>query len=140
MENAVKKAVKDAKESWAKQLAIDTMKYAHNPIKSWKTMRTLEKGLTHHHTQCWTICMPMEDRRKTKTDDKNTQVFAKNFNKFFNSQSPLPCDPTTLDLIDQLPDFLHLTDPISLSEVCAALWRMANGKAAGPCGITSDAL
>eukprot|EP00957_Ditylum_brightwellii_P061870 4695148-Ditylum_brightwellii.AAC.1 len=45
-----------------------------------------------------------------------------------------------LDLIDQLPNFLHLADPISLNKVRAALRRMANGKAAGPSGITSDAL
>eukprot|EP00957_Ditylum_brightwellii_P192426 14649817-Ditylum_brightwellii.AAC.1 len=45
-----------------------------------------------------------------------------------------------MELIDQLPNFLHITDLISLNEVRAALWRMANGKAAGPSGITSDAL
>eukprot|EP00957_Ditylum_brightwellii_P150829 11484681-Ditylum_brightwellii.AAC.1 len=116
------------------------MKYAHDPIKSWKAMRTLEKGLTHHHTQCQTIRMKMGDGRKAKTDEENVQVFAKHFNKLFNNQSPLPCDPTTLDLIDQLPDFLHLANPISLHEVCVVLQRMANGKAAGPSGITSDAL
>eukprot|EP00957_Ditylum_brightwellii_P156732 11929635-Ditylum_brightwellii.AAC.1 len=82
----------------------------------------------------------MDDRRKAKTDDKNAQVFAKYFNKLFNNQSPLPCDPTTLYLINQLPDFLHLAGLISLNKVCAALQRMANGKEAGPSGITSDAL
>eukprot|EP00957_Ditylum_brightwellii_P171330 13042569-Ditylum_brightwellii.AAC.1 len=84
--------------------------------------------------------MTIEDGRKAKTDEENAQAFAKHFNKLFNNQLPLPCDPTTLDLIDQLPDFTRLAAPISLQEVCAALQRMANGKAAGPSGITSDAL
>eukprot|EP00957_Ditylum_brightwellii_P034282 2600037-Ditylum_brightwellii.AAC.1 len=79
-------------------------------------MQTLEKGLTHHHTQCWTICMKTEDGRKAKTDKENMQVFAKQFNKLFNNQLPLPCNPTTLDLINQRPDYLHLADPISLHE------------------------
>eukprot|EP00957_Ditylum_brightwellii_P201958 15327955-Ditylum_brightwellii.AAC.1 len=82
----------------------------------------------------------MEDGRKAKTNDKNAQVFAKHFNKLFNNQSLLPCYSTTLDLIDQLPNFLDLADPISLYEVQAALQRMANGKATCPSGITSDAL
>eukprot|EP00957_Ditylum_brightwellii_P180648 13761516-Ditylum_brightwellii.AAC.1 len=103
-------------------------------------MQTLEKGLTHHHTQCRTIHMKMADREKATTDKENAQVFAQHFNKLFNNQLPLPCDPTALDLIDQLPDFLHLATPITLLEVCAALQRMANGKAPGPSGTTSDAL
>eukprot|EP00957_Ditylum_brightwellii_P011480 868064-Ditylum_brightwellii.AAC.1 len=103
-------------------------------------MRTLKKGLTHHHTQCQTIHMKIEDGRKSKTDEESAQVFAKHFNKLFNNQSPLTCNPIALDLIDQLPDFLHLTDPISLHKVRAALQRMANGKVAGPSGIASDAL
>eukprot|EP00957_Ditylum_brightwellii_P090911 6922651-Ditylum_brightwellii.AAC.1 len=82
----------------------------------------------------------MEDGRKAKTDEENTQVFAEHFNKLFNNQSPLPCNPIALDLIDQLPDFLHLTNPIPLHEVHAALQQIANGKAACPSGITSYAL
>eukprot|EP00957_Ditylum_brightwellii_P062541 4746602-Ditylum_brightwellii.AAC.1 len=80
----------------------------------------------------------MEDGRKAKTDEENAQVFAKHFNKLFDNQSPLSCNPTALDLIDQLPDFLHLADSISLCKVHAAWQRMANGKATGPSGITSD--
>eukprot|EP00957_Ditylum_brightwellii_P172415 13125970-Ditylum_brightwellii.AAC.1 len=92
------------------------MKYAHDPIKSWKAMQTLEKGLTHHHTQCWTVRMQMADGKKATTDKENVQVFAEHFNKLFNNQLPLPCNPTALDLIDQLPDFLHLATPITLPE------------------------
>eukprot|EP00957_Ditylum_brightwellii_P071588 5443004-Ditylum_brightwellii.AAC.1 len=82
----------------------------------------------------------MADGKKATTDEKNAQVFAQHFNKLFNNQLLLPCDPTALDLINQLPDFLHLAMPISPSEVCAALQRMVNRKAPGPSGITSDAL
>eukprot|EP00957_Ditylum_brightwellii_P044625 3383433-Ditylum_brightwellii.AAC.1 len=82
----------------------------------------------------------MADGGKATTDKENVQVFEQHFKKLFNNQSPLPCNPTALDLIDQLPDFLHLATPISLSKVRAALQRMANGKAPAPSGITSDAL
>eukprot|EP00957_Ditylum_brightwellii_P188440 14345374-Ditylum_brightwellii.AAC.1 len=82
----------------------------------------------------------MADGGKATTDKENVQVFAEHFNKLFNNQLPLPCDPTALDLIEQLPDFLHLATSITLPEVRAALQRIANGKAPGPSGITSDAL
>eukprot|EP00957_Ditylum_brightwellii_P143176 10909108-Ditylum_brightwellii.AAC.1 len=82
----------------------------------------------------------MADGEKATTDKENAQVFAEHFNKLFNNQLPLPCDPTVLDLIDQLPDYLHLATPITLPEVRAALQQMANGKALGLSGITSDAL
>eukprot|EP00957_Ditylum_brightwellii_P115054 8775756-Ditylum_brightwellii.AAC.1 len=55
MEKVMNKAVIDAKELWAKQPALNTMKYTHDPIKSWKDMQIIKKGLTHHHTQCQTI-------------------------------------------------------------------------------------
>eukprot|EP00957_Ditylum_brightwellii_P015769 1188224-Ditylum_brightwellii.AAC.1 len=77
-------------------------------------MQTLVKGLTHHHTQCWTICMRKANGKKAKTDKENAQVFATHFNTLFNNRSPLPCDPTALDLITQVPDFTHLEDPITL--------------------------
>eukprot|EP00957_Ditylum_brightwellii_P028682 2166677-Ditylum_brightwellii.AAC.1 len=79
-------------------------------------MQTLEKGLTHHHTQCWTIRMRKANSEKAKTVNENAQVFSTHFGKLFNNQSPLPCDPTALDLIDQVKDFTSLDDPISLKE------------------------
>eukprot|EP00957_Ditylum_brightwellii_P146892 11182742-Ditylum_brightwellii.AAC.1 len=82
----------------------------------------------------------MADGRKAKTDEENAQVFATHFDKLFNNKPPLPCDPTALDLIDQMPNFTCIAAPISLLEVRAALQRMANGKAPGPSGITFDAL
>eukprot|EP00957_Ditylum_brightwellii_P190049 14468260-Ditylum_brightwellii.AAC.1 len=78
--------------------------------------------------------------KKAKTDNENVQVFATHFNKLFNNQSPLSCNPTALDLIGHIQDFTHLEDPISLKEVRDALKRMANGKATGPSRITSNAL
>eukprot|EP00957_Ditylum_brightwellii_P116088 8856016-Ditylum_brightwellii.AAC.1 len=74
------------------------------------------------------------------TDNKNAEVFCKHFNRIFNNQSPLPCDETALDLIDDSPDFTHLEDAPSLTNVHAALHQMANGKAPGPSGVTSNAL
>eukprot|EP00957_Ditylum_brightwellii_P145347 11069267-Ditylum_brightwellii.AAC.1 len=73
-------------------------------------------------------------------DNENAQVFSTNFCKLFDNQSPLPCDPTALNLINQVEDFSSLNDPISLKEVRDALKQMANGKAAAPSGITFDAL
>eukprot|EP00957_Ditylum_brightwellii_P000528 40587-Ditylum_brightwellii.AAC.1 len=74
---------------------------------------------------------------QAKNDKENAQVFAKHFSKLFNNQSPLPCDPSTLGLIEQSQKFTHLEDPISLGDVCTALKCMATGKATRPSGITS---
>eukprot|EP00957_Ditylum_brightwellii_P110985 8464581-Ditylum_brightwellii.AAC.1 len=57
-----------------------------------------------------------------------------------NNQNPLPCNLTALDLIRPCHDFTHLAAAPTLSEVSSVIRRMANGKAPGPTGITSDAL
>jgi len=103
-------------------------------------MRTLEKGLTHHHTPCWAIKMRKAIREQAKNDKENAQVFAKHFSKLFNNKSPLPCDLSALDLIKQSQEFNHHEDTITPGDVRAALKHMVTRKAAGPSGITSDAL
>eukprot|EP00957_Ditylum_brightwellii_P151770 11557300-Ditylum_brightwellii.AAC.1 len=95
-------------------------------------MRTLEKGLTNHHTKCCTICMQKSDGTMATIDNKNAKVFCQHFDKIFNNQSPLPCDETALDLINNCPDFTHLEDAPSLTDVRTALHWMANGKAPDP--------
>eukprot|EP00957_Ditylum_brightwellii_P023272 1756301-Ditylum_brightwellii.AAC.1 len=84
--------------------------------------------------------MRKADGAQAKNDKENAQVFAKHFSKLFNNQSPLPCDLAALDLIRQSQEFTHLDNPITLEDVRAALTWMANRKAAGPSGITPDAL
>eukprot|EP00957_Ditylum_brightwellii_P022947 1731617-Ditylum_brightwellii.AAC.1 len=79
-----------------------------DPIKSWKAMRTLEKGLTHHHTKCCTVYMCKADGTKAVTDEENAQVFCEHFSKLFNNQTPLPCDHSMLNLIKQHDDYTHL--------------------------------
>eukprot|EP00957_Ditylum_brightwellii_P131879 10057117-Ditylum_brightwellii.AAC.1 len=85
-------------------------------------MRTLEAGLSHHHSKCCTVRM-----RKAN-------------GCIFNNQNWLPCNITTLDLICPCHDFTHLAHEPSLAKVTAALCQMANGKAPGLSGITSNAL
>eukprot|EP00957_Ditylum_brightwellii_P026640 2014278-Ditylum_brightwellii.AAC.1 len=90
-------------------------------------MRTLEKGLTHHHTKCQTVQMQQANGKKAKTDKDNVK-------------NPLTCNHSTLDLIPQSPDFPNLAAPLTFDEVKAALKHMANGKAPGPSGVSSNAL
>eukprot|EP00957_Ditylum_brightwellii_P043305 3281858-Ditylum_brightwellii.AAC.1 len=103
-------------------------------------MKNLEKGLTHHHTKCRPIHMRKSDGTMAITDNENTEVFCQHFDKIFNNQSPLPCDETALDLIEQSSDFTHLAEMPFLPNNRAALHQMANGKARGPSGITPNAL
>eukprot|EP00957_Ditylum_brightwellii_P167374 12742385-Ditylum_brightwellii.AAC.1 len=44
-----------------------------DPIKAWKAMRTLEKGLKHHHSPCHTIQMEKPNGSKVPTDEENTK-------------------------------------------------------------------
>eukprot|EP00957_Ditylum_brightwellii_P207194 15351926-Ditylum_brightwellii.AAC.1 len=74
------------------------------------------------------------------TDKENAQVFCEHFSELFNSQAPLPCDQSMLDLVKQYDNYTHLVALLSVQEVQVALHCMANGKAPGPSGITSDAL
>eukprot|EP00957_Ditylum_brightwellii_P009610 724489-Ditylum_brightwellii.AAC.1 len=108
------------------------MKYHTDLIKAWKMMRTLEEGLSHHHSKCHTVRMRKQDGTKATTDEENAEVFCEHFSRIFNNPNPLPCDLTALDLIQPCNDFTHLAAAPSLSEVTAALCRMANGKAPGP--------
>eukprot|EP00957_Ditylum_brightwellii_P123112 9386788-Ditylum_brightwellii.AAC.1 len=77
-------------------------------------MCTLEKGLAHHHTECWTVRMRKANGEKAKTNRENAKVFADHFSKVFNNQNPLTCDPSVLDLIPQSPNFPLLTTPSPL--------------------------
>eukprot|EP00957_Ditylum_brightwellii_P034465 2614043-Ditylum_brightwellii.AAC.1 len=103
-------------------------------------MQTFERGLQHHHSPCRTIRMQKADGTRAITDDENAKEFCEHFSKKNYNQNPLPCDHSALDLIPPHDYFTHLAELPSLSEVRAALHRMANGKAPGPSGITSDAL
>eukprot|EP00957_Ditylum_brightwellii_P122058 9308605-Ditylum_brightwellii.AAC.1 len=116
------------------------MRYWTDLLKAWKAMRTLEKGLTHHHTKCRTIRMRKSDGTMATADNENAEVFCDYFDKIFNNQCPLPCNELALDLIDQSPNFTHLKETPSLLKVRAALHQMANCKAPGPSSVTSDAL
>eukprot|EP00957_Ditylum_brightwellii_P058172 4411460-Ditylum_brightwellii.AAC.1 len=116
------------------------MAYHMEPIKAWKAMRTLEKGLSYHHSTCRTVRMREPDGNKVITDKENAEVFCEHFSCIFNNQNPLPCNLTALDLILPCHDFTHLATAPSLFEVSAAICCMANGKAPGLTGITSDAL
>eukprot|EP00957_Ditylum_brightwellii_P047681 3622737-Ditylum_brightwellii.AAC.1 len=118
--NDLATAVCVAKSDWACTLAYSCMKYKTNPIKSWKAIRTLGKGLTHHHVKCCTIQMCKADKTKAVTDEESTQ--------------------STFDLIEQHDNYTHFAAIPSGQEVCTALCCMANGKAPGPSCITSDAL
>eukprot|EP00957_Ditylum_brightwellii_P174125 13257482-Ditylum_brightwellii.AAC.1 len=103
------------------------MQYRHDLIQNWIAMRTLEKGLDHHHTKCWTVRMRKANSEKAKADKEN-------------AKNPLTCNHSALDLIPQSPDFPLLATPLTLDKVKAALQCMANGKAPGPSGMLLDAL
>eukprot|EP00957_Ditylum_brightwellii_P164701 12540171-Ditylum_brightwellii.AAC.1 len=137
---ALEAQVRITKSTWTQRLALDCMAYRTDPVKAWKAMRTLEKGLLHHHSTCRTVCMQKPDGNKAVTDKENAEVFCEHFSHIFNNQNPLPCDLTALDLIRPCTDFTHLAAAPTLSEVTAAIHHMANGKAPGLTGITSDAL
>eukprot|EP00957_Ditylum_brightwellii_P173131 13180554-Ditylum_brightwellii.AAC.1 len=44
-----------------------------DPIKAWKAMRTLKKGLSHHHSTCRMVCMCKPDGSKAVTDKGNAE-------------------------------------------------------------------
>eukprot|EP00957_Ditylum_brightwellii_P084337 6413586-Ditylum_brightwellii.AAC.1 len=76
---------------------------------------------------------------RAKTDEENSEVFAEHFRKVFNNSDPPPCNDTVLPSVPSRLEFPHLGDPPSPAKVCSAIMCMANGKAPGPSGITSDA-
>eukprot|EP00957_Ditylum_brightwellii_P137481 10482005-Ditylum_brightwellii.AAC.1 len=62
-----------AKSIWAQRFAYDCMAYHTDPVKAWKAMRTLEKGLSHHHSTCRTVRMHKPDGDKAVTDKENAE-------------------------------------------------------------------
>eukprot|EP00957_Ditylum_brightwellii_P207271 15352230-Ditylum_brightwellii.AAC.1 len=83
--------------------------------------------------------MTKHNGKKAKTDKENTEVFANHFAKVFNNPDPLPCGISVLCLVPTRPQFSELATPPDLEDVRAAIMHMANGKAPGPSGVTSDA-
>eukprot|EP00957_Ditylum_brightwellii_P156002 11873766-Ditylum_brightwellii.AAC.1 len=57
-----------AKNEWAEKLAKTAADYKTDPVKSWKVVRTLGKGLSHHHSTNRTI------RMQKKTEQKQNQI------------------------------------------------------------------
>eukprot|EP00957_Ditylum_brightwellii_P053755 4072421-Ditylum_brightwellii.AAC.1 len=92
------------------------MQYKTDPIKSWKAIRTLKKGLQHYHSPCHTIRMWKADSTKAITNDENVQVFCEHFSKMFNNPNPLPCDHSALSLIPPHDNFTHLAKLPSITE------------------------
>eukprot|EP00957_Ditylum_brightwellii_P100910 7690863-Ditylum_brightwellii.AAC.1 len=70
---ALEAQVQIAKSEWARRLAYDCMEYCMDPIKAWKAMRTLEKGLSHYHAKCRTVHMRKQDGTKATTDEENAE-------------------------------------------------------------------
>eukprot|EP00957_Ditylum_brightwellii_P178907 13627671-Ditylum_brightwellii.AAC.1 len=103
-------------------------------------MRTLKKGLQHHHSPCCIIWMQKADVTRAIMDKENTQVFCEHFGKIFNNQNALPCDHSALSLIPPHDDFTHLAKLPLITEVCTVICRTANSNGPGPLGVTSDAL
>eukprot|EP00957_Ditylum_brightwellii_P026402 1997094-Ditylum_brightwellii.AAC.1 len=79
-------------------------------------MRTLEKGLQHHHSLCHTTWMQKADGTRAITDEENAQVFCEHFCKIFNNQNSLPCDHTALSLIPPNAGFTHLAKLPSITK------------------------
>eukprot|EP00957_Ditylum_brightwellii_P081402 6191647-Ditylum_brightwellii.AAC.1 len=65
--------VDKAKNEWAEKLAKTAADYKTDPVKSWKAVRTLEKGLPHHHSTNRTIRMQKKDKTKAKSDQENAK-------------------------------------------------------------------
>eukprot|EP00957_Ditylum_brightwellii_P056523 4285349-Ditylum_brightwellii.AAC.1 len=47
--------------------------YRTDPIKAWKAMRTLEKGLLYHHSKCHAVCIRKPDGTKAAMDEENAK-------------------------------------------------------------------
>eukprot|EP00957_Ditylum_brightwellii_P055229 4186449-Ditylum_brightwellii.AAC.1 len=84
--------------------------------------------------------MYKEDEKKATSDEENAKIFATHFEKIFNNASPLPCDLSILDEIENSPELSHLAEEPLLEEVSTAIKCMANGKATDPPGLSQDAL
>ena len=116
------------------------MNYCKDPVNSWKAVKLLNQGLSNHHTINWKIRMYKEDGNKATSDEENAKIFATHFAKIFNNPSPLPCDLSILDEIENSPELSHLAEEPLLEEVKAAIKHMANRKATVPSGLLQDAL
>eukprot|EP00957_Ditylum_brightwellii_P077550 5893080-Ditylum_brightwellii.AAC.1 len=121
------------------ELAAVVVDVKQDLASSWKATRMLEQGMQHHHTASCSVQMTKYNGEKAKTDKESAEVFANHFSKAFNNPDPLPCDASVLPLILTQPQFSELAAPPDLEEVMDAIMRMANGKAPGPSGVTSDA-
>jgi hypothetical protein len=138
--SALLRGVRHAKNAWAEHLAIIASNYRKDPVNSWKAVKLLNQGLSNHHTANRKIRMYKEDGKKATSDEENAKIFATHFEKIFNNPSPLPCDLSILDEIENSPELSHLAEEPLPEEIRAAIKRMTNGKATGFSGLSQDAL
>ena len=116
----------NAKNNWAQHLAAQVTDIKNDPVKSWKSMRELENGLTGHHSKTRVIKMTKRDGTKAQTDKENAEVFSEHFSKIFNN-THITCDPTVLDLIEDREPKSDLGNAPTIEEVELAIIRLIIG-------------
>jgi hypothetical protein len=107
------------------------------PKEAWKAARTLEKGLSGHHTTPKVERFRKENKEIAANAQENIEVITKHFTKVFNTVRPTYAEAATL--IKQRETWNELGDPPTWKEFKQAVFRLKNDKAPGGYGVPANA-
>jgi len=109
-----------------------------HPKEAWGAVKDLKAGITGHHSTPDVMRFRLPNGEFSKTSQKHASVLQPHFSAVFNNQKEV--DPTALNEVAQRPVSHDIGGPLTYDEFSIALRSLANHKAPGLNGITSEVL
>ncbi len=127
-----------AKRKWQYEYA-EKCQTAHlkiNPKETWSMVFKIMEGFQTHHKSEVERFFRFKDGKLAKNADENAEVLKSHFSSLFNSQ--VEVDNTVLEEIPKHEIQHELGKVPSKAEIRRAISKMANNKAPGKSGLTTD--
>lgn len=132
----LKKDTKKAKEAWIESQTKAIEGINIDPLSAWNAMKTIQKGISHHHTDSSLKYIKLRRENGTLTDNPQEQV--KIQSKFFGDEifgMQALYDQNAIDDLPQHITNISIDKPIDENELNNALKNAKNRKAPGLNGI-----
>ena len=127
-----------AKKTWLAEKIIEMTEINTNPKDAWKATYEIANGMYGHHKKATTMKMKKADGTMAKNNMENAKVFEDHFKKLFNNTTGTNYDPEILAELTGIETDPTLDKTPTRAEIKKAIAKIANEKAPGPNGITTE--
>ena len=134
-EGVVRRAVRDAKNSWFLRKAQEAECGKHRGKVVYRCIRDIQRG-RRGLVPMRAVVVKDEEGNPCKTPEAQQQRWRRHFSEILNLQSEFSLDE--LELVRQRPVRVDLTEPPSEEELERAIGKLRSGKAGGESGILPE--